>query len=591
MKRSPAAVRDVIRAVMRPAHFFVGPSLDLVWKHVTDESVPWEIFRGRLLDGNQTRLQQTFEAWNVHVVTESESSSEPLLSIKLSCSTGEVHVVRGVLCHVWEGYDSGDNVYLSRETTRWMCEFVGSLMLAEIQETETLRAELANLLFRAIVGASRLPLTSVEAPLPDFSLGALAYFHRQDCPRSEAMRSSVALIQEGLHGSASWLQKTKLLEAMLRAVAWDELPAVADRFARRWREIGHHNHELPALLRSLFNEVSLSPWTEFVDKTLAFVRMLVDAGHLDIEARIDFLSSLLRQLGRHLTAYDLVTFHHRGANYPDALLLDVALKDYLKLIESHAELFLDGGRLLRRRALRQGWFMRRHYEGLPVPDAPTSPGENSRVLPPPHVRVPEEQILQPTKRRRFLYDHDPLDAHVGERGRQVLAESLRDLQSPSELRELGMAVFIDRPLGVHKEVGEPDQTPLLSYEAFSRSIAHNRLEQLGRLLLLEPGLRARCEHQLRELQIDGLPVTLLPEETRPVASLSDARKVAADFLLLRTTPSSARAFLKEVHFDCAKTGEPLLIVRGHPAGADPEPRLTFYDASFRPIAAFLIRSS
>src|SRR4029077_11042057 len=134
------------------------------------------------------------------------------------------------------------------------------------------------------------------------------------------------------------------------------------------------------LMRTMFNEVSLSPWTDFVERALAFVRRLVEGGHLTVAAHVDFLVYGLRQLGRHLTAYDLVTFHHRGANYPDALLLDLVVKEYLRLIELSPELFAleagDRGRL-RRRALRQGWMLRRHYEGHLVPDAPTSPGENA----------------------------------------------------------------------------------------------------------------------------------------------------------------------------------------------------------------------
>ena len=59
---------------------------------------------------------------------------------------------------------------------------------------------------------------------------------------------------------------------------------------------------------------------------------------------MDFLGWLLRQLGRHLTAYDLVVFHHRGANYPDALVLDAVLKAYLIRIERRPELFLDDTR-------------------------------------------------------------------------------------------------------------------------------------------------------------------------------------------------------------------------------------------------------
>src|SRR5207249_2747834 len=118
-----------------------------------------------------------------------------------------------------------------------------------------------------------------------------------------------------------------------------------------------------------------------------------------------------------LTAYDLINFHHRGANYPDALLLDTVLRAYLAQIEERPELFLpckedDSQRQkrkrIRRRALRQAWLLRRTIQGLPVPDAPTSPGENSRILPPPYERVPEEQILDPAKRTKRLFEGQPL---------------------------------------------------------------------------------------------------------------------------------------------------------------------------------------
>src|SRR5581483_1487988 len=119
-----------------------------------------------------------------------------------------------------------------------------------------------------------------------------------------------------------------------------------------------------------------------------------------------------RQGARHLTAYDLVTFHHRGANYPDALLLDAVLRRLPGLIEARPQLFLPAAddpaegqtrKRLRRRALRQGWLLWHTYRGLPVPEVPTSPGENARVLPSPYPHVDEEQILQPGRRPRRLY--------------------------------------------------------------------------------------------------------------------------------------------------------------------------------------------
>src|SRR5262249_21322709 len=144
-------------------------------------------------------------------------------------------------------------------------------------------------------------------------------------------------------------------------------------------------------------------------------RALLEAGYLTKDDCLDFLTWLLRQLGRHLTAYDLVRFHHRGANYPDALLLDAVLKTAFSLVENYPDLCMPGPgespqeaakRRRRGRGLRQGWLHHRALEGLPVPDAPTSPGENARVLPCP--RVPEEQLVTPATRSRRLYAGDPL---------------------------------------------------------------------------------------------------------------------------------------------------------------------------------------
>src|SRR5262249_18089237 len=171
-----------------------------------------------------------------------------------------------------------------------------------------------------------------------------------------------------------------------------------------------------------------------------------------------------RQTGRHLTAYALVTFHHRGANYPDALLLDAVLKAYLARVNRRPPAFATdpsdnavtaAGKRLRRRALRQGRLLRRRYEGHAVPDAPTSPGEHARVLPPEYPRVPEEQLLQPAKRKNLLFAGDPLPRHLGPHGESVLRESVADLRHADELRELGLALYLDRPLGDAKAPAEP----------------------------------------------------------------------------------------------------------------------------------------
>src|SRR5262249_37837750 len=192
----------------------------------------------------------------------------------------------------------------------------------------------------------------------------------------------------------------------------------------------------PALLRSLVNEVSLSPYTDFVSKVLLFLEGLVRDGWLLVTHVADLLGHLLRQTGRHLTAYDLVRFHHAGANYPDALLLDEVLAAYLRMIETHPDLLTPGAedneaeahrQRLRRRALREAWLLRRRYRGLAVPDTPTSPGENARVLPDPFARVPEDQILNPHRRTKRLFVDDLPGGVFGSQARAALRESVRDL--------------------------------------------------------------------------------------------------------------------------------------------------------------------
>jgi hypothetical protein len=183
--------------------------------------------------------------------------------------------------------------------------------------------------------------------------------------------------------------------------------------------------------------------------------------------------------------------------------------------------------------------VRMHYEGHRVPDAPTSLGESVRVLPPPFVRVPEEQILEVGKRRRRLFADRPTGELVGEFGRRALAPSIEDLDEPLELRELGMALFLDRPLGVQKEPGQVDRTPLVAYEAFSRSIAKRRLSELARAGWIDASRRDALLAALADLPVPGVPLARLSAVERPgVVSIADAGKVAADVVFIRSTRGS-----------------------------------------------------
>jgi hypothetical protein len=355
----------------------------------------------------------------------------------------------------------------------------------------------------------------------------------------------------------AWRERARLLETFLHAAPLTEMNAAAGVWVGRWTDLGGTPADLAALLRTLFNEVSLSPWTDLAEQTLAFLRSLEESGYFDSAIVIDFLAHLLRQLGRHLTAYDLVTFHHRGANYPDALLLDAVLGAYLEATERCPELFAatQGDRegdsrrkRLRRRALRQAYLLRRRYEGHPVPDLPTSPGESGRVLPASHPRVPEEQILEPARRRRRLSAGAPRPARLGPHARALLRQGWEDLADPAERRELGMALFIDRPLAAGKHPGEPDGTLLLASTAYSRSVAAERL----RTLAAEVGVDANApevEALRAGLDLAGLPPDRIGPAARPGSvTLADARRAAPDFVFLRTTRGSVDALREQFDF-------------------------------------------
>jgi hypothetical protein len=586
------SLRALIAEMFRPAHFFLGVNLELNWEHVASEELVWEIFQGRLLDPAHTRQRRSFEAWNA----SQTGAEEPLLALKLDAEAGQLHVVRGLDSYVWEGYDAGGNVYESRERRKWVRELVGTIRLERFADLDELRDELACRLLQAVVGTSRLPLASVETPLPSYSFGQLFYCYRPDAPDgAEPFRSWRELVMDMLAAPLSRREEARLLETFLHAAPFAELADASEVFLRRWSALGRTTADLTTLLRMLFNEVSLSPWTDLVEKTLAFLRVLDQRGLLPADQVIDFLSYLLRHIGRHLTAYDLVVFHHRGANYPDALMLDAVLKEYLALIESRFELFAETAdveetvrrrKRIRRRALRQGWLLRRRYEGHAVPDLPTSPGENMRVLPPSHPRVPEEQITQPSRRTRRLYMDDPLPDRSGTKTADLLRQSWADLGHPDEWREMGLAVFLDRPFGSGKAATEPDGTLLLSAEAFSPTIARERLHALAR----EIGVREdepEFERLLAHSEVRGLSLDAIGSAVRPgTVSLADARRAAADFVFLRTTPGSVRAFLSQFDFtplarrfrvDDLFGGADLLIARSV-AGSG----LVIYDARLRP---------
>jgi hypothetical protein len=266
---------------------------------------------------------------------------------------------------------------------------------------------------------------------------------------------------------------------------------------------------------------------------------------LTVADQVELLTHLLRQNARHLTSFDLVRFHHRGANYPDALLLDEVASEVWRLAAEHSSLFRSEAhddcattkaKRLRRRAMRQAWLIRRQYRGHLVPDAPTSPGENARVA---GERVPEEQILDPAKRTRRLFaspgalDDPPAVVH------EILRHSATDLAEPVELRELGVGLFLDRPFGFAKARGEPDATLMLSHVAFSAQVASERLNLLREI--------AAPPADVDFAQFRGVSWYRPEPRQRPgVVSVQDAQP--GGFVFLHTTRSAIRELCEQYDF-------------------------------------------
>jgi len=590
------AIRDEIHRLLLGGNFFVAPPLALRVQHVADEEIRWEVFRGHLLDAASTRELATFESWHVWLDDPRSGPTAPLISLRLQVEPGRLHATRAILVHGHEAFESAPGVIETRPVQKWAIELVGTIDVVAITPAK-FAGELAMLLFQAVVGTGRLPITSLETPLPAYSLGQLGWLPQAD-PGTAPITCPAALLSAALDSPLPLDWRVKALETSLRAADDDSWPAVlqialddASRngdTAERWSELN----------AALFNAVALSPYTQFVDRWLELLEQLARHEALGMATVVDMVGRMLRNLCRHLTAFDLTLFHNLGANYPDALFLDGLLKLYLRLAGSEPSLFVptstttDTRRaMLRRRALRQACLLREHYEGHRVPDAPTSMGESARVLPPPLISVPAEQIAQPARRRKQLYAGEPLESLLNETAREILAASSADLAQPAELRELGTALFLDRPLGILKAPGEIDRTPLLSYVACSRTVARRRVSELRRHGWVTSDAADGLLARLDGLPPMGLAMSDVPAGQRPgVVSLADANQVAPDFRLLYTVRGPIDRWLSQ--YDLTELAaaapmvvawltsvEPRIVVQSSPPGAPPT--LRCHDAAGR----------
>lgn len=504
--------------------------------HADQETVRWEIFLGHLLDQAATRRIETFSAWHVFLDRATVRAENPLLSIYWNAAAQTVFVTRQILTHAFEAFEESPGVIGTRAVQKWVRELVGAISTRELDASE-IEVQLGQLVYLAVVGLSRLPITSLESPLPCFSLGELAYFPGDSRAMDNGHPKADRLF--ALLAGAEVAVAARALEFALRG-----LPPEADQqMIATLAQIEPERVDL--LVRTVFNQAALAPYTGFADRLVNLVGRLAGKPWFGTGRALRVYSFMLRQLCRHLTAFDLSLFHNFGANYPDALFLDSLLQAPLRILEEQPQAGISPDQRLLRRALRGAVLLRKHYEGLRVPDAPTSMGENSRVLPAPFVRVPEEQITELGKRRRTLFDQSPTDGLFSARTRPILEQSFRELNDQQELQELGTALFLDRPLGVLKRPGEVDRTPLVSYVAFSRSLAVRRLATASSAGWLDDSTHDALRARLANLAPAGVAAAELQCVERPgIVSLADANKAAADFVVLRSTRGSLDEMLQ-----------------------------------------------
>jgi hypothetical protein len=612
MSMQTAELPSLVSQTLDPQHFFHTHGSRVRLESVASETVPWELFRGHLLDANRTRERRTFVAWHVWFEDSPQGASHPefvapaapVASVRWDQAAERLHVTRNLLSRGWEAYESRPGVIETRPVLRWLPELIATLDVSTAnladRSADQWEAELQACVAQAWYGVSRLPITSVESPHPLFSMGRMAYLPNAATDSLAANPRQLARLawSHPEHPDAA-----RRLEAALRAASPGDVS--------RWFESLETDSTLRAararLIQNLFHHVSLSPFTQFTERWIELLAA-ADAPHqLGEESVVDLLGYMLRHLIRHLSAYDLVTFHSFGANYPDALWLDRLLRELLVRLEHQHTLFLEDPlaspaenrrRRLRRRAVRHAWLVRKAYEGHRVPDAPTSRGEHQRVMPGEWSMVPEEQITQPTARRKRLFEHSPTDQLFTPRALEVLDAAVADLALPDELIEMGAATFLDRPLGIFKQNGEVDRTPLLAYDAASRSLVATRLAEVRR-----SGVGSRhVDPEVWDALVDALPIegvaaANLPGEPRPgVIMLEDARHARPDFVVRAILPGSLRRLAdtpgvwtddqRRAITTWGREMSPQLLVRT--ANADTaragKPWLTLFDSVGRPKA-------
>ena len=172
------AIDDVLRPHRFPRCAGVAPA----GRHVPRETIAWEVFRGHLLDSskncaNGRPLKRGMFLEPAAQASGSDSAAAPLISLKFDATDRRLFVVRHILVHAWEAYEPTPGVIDSRPVQKWAAELVGTIDRGGKKTTARICAtRLATLWALALIGTSKLPITSLETPLPAFSLGKIMYF-------------------------------------------------------------------------------------------------------------------------------------------------------------------------------------------------------------------------------------------------------------------------------------------------------------------------------------------------------------------------------------------------------------------------------
>lgn len=588
----PASLNARVLHALSPAHWFTVRPLSLRVDFVPTATIAWEIFQGHLLGATATRQTRQFSTWYVRpntIPAELEAAvPDALVSLHWDRTSQTLFVVRYLLVEGWETYEPTPGVIASRPARKNLAELVASIRVESSAPETDLEREIHQSLRLAFTGVSRLPIVSLESPHPLFSYGWCCAGLTRDSDTQE-VREPLSLWNSELRRASGDVDRVRpwILEFVLRAVSHSAVEELAQSL---FAQIPDPHNNVPRLLRAVFQSVSLTPMTDFLTKFLHVIDNLALPQCLGVEPMVDLVGYMLRYLVRHLTAYDLHRFHSFGANYPDAIFLDELLQRLATWASHSPRTFAGDDRRarLRRRAVRSGWITRTHYEGLPVPDHPTSQGENQRVLPG-AAPIPEEQITRPKARGKKLFDGRPAAPWFVGHALQVLQDAIRDLQDPDERAELGRAIYLDRPLGILKPPGAVDKTPLIAHVAYSDLIAAARWKQLQAQGWL-PG-QAWCSPP--QVLVGGIPAAQYATTARPgVVSLGDARIAADDFCWLSTTRSSRQLLVERLLPDAtdlsANESGLLLRTADSQAAWRGEPFLIWFDRQWREVARWAV---